>query len=60
MRIAKPILMVTTPLGVGWGVYEAARIRWWLGVLMAALVAVIGGFFWMTVSRIRAERSRRS
>ena len=60
LRIAKPILMVTTPLGVGWGVYEAARIRWWLGVLMAALVAVIGGFFWMTVSRIRAERSRRS
>jgi len=55
LRIAKPILMVTTPLGVGWGLYEAARIRWWLGVLMAALVAVIGGFFWMTVSRIRAE-----
>lgn len=58
LRIAKPILMVTTPLGVGWGLYEAARIRWWLALLMGALVAVIGGFFWMTLSRIRAERER--
>lgn len=57
MRIAKPILLVTTPLGVGWGLYEAAKVRWWLAVLMALLVAVIGAFFWLTVSRIRAERA---
>lgn len=57
MRIAKPILLVTTPLGVGWGIYEAAKVRWWLAVLMGLLVAVIGGFFWLTVSRIRAERA---
>ena len=56
MRIAKPILMVSTPIGVGWGLYEAATVRWWLGVLMGALVAVIGLFFWLTVSRIRRER----
>lgn len=56
LRIAKPILLVTTPVGVAWGIYEAAKVRWWLALLMAALVAVIGGFFWLTVSRIRAER----
>jgi hypothetical protein len=56
VRIAKPILMVSTPIGVGWGLYEAAKVRWWLGVLMGALVAVIGLFFWLTVSRIRRER----
>ena len=56
MRIAKPILLVSTPLGVGWGLYEAAKVRWWLALLMGLLVAVIGAFFWMTVRRIRAER----
>ncbi len=56
MRIAKPILMVTTPVGVVWGIYEASKVRWWLAVLMATLVAVIGGLFWMTIRRIRAER----
>lgn len=57
MRIAKPILMVSTPLGVAWGLYEAAKVRWWLGALMGVLVAVIGAFFWMTVRRIRRERN---
>lgn len=56
MRIAKPILMVSTPVGVGWGLYEAAKVRWWLGLLMGVLVTVIGLFFWLTVSRIRRER----
>jgi uncharacterized membrane protein YccC len=56
LRIAKPILLVSTPLGVAWGLYEAAKVRWWLAVLMGALVAVIGAFFWVTVRRIRAER----
>lgn len=56
MRIAKPILLVSTPVGVGWGLYEAAKVRWWLALLMGLLVAVIGAFFWMTVRRIRAER----
>ncbi|MCU0757934.1 MAG: hypothetical protein MUF07_01880 [Steroidobacteraceae bacterium] len=48
--------MVSTPVGVGWGLYEAAKVRWWLAVLMGLLVGVIGAFFWMTVRRIRAER----
>lgn len=50
------MLAVTTPVGVAWGIVEAWRFHWWLAVLMALLVAVIGAFFWMTVSRIRRER----
>ena len=56
MRIAKPILLVTTPIGVGWGLIEAWRFHWWLAVLMGALVSVISLFMWMTVKRIRDER----
>jgi len=57
MRIAKPLLLVTTPLGVVFGLQEAWRFHWWLAVLMAALIAVISGFIWLTVSRIRREQS---
>ncbi len=59
MRIAKPMLSVTTPFGVAWGLLEAWRFHWWLAVLMAVLVAVIAAFFWITVRRIRAERDAR-
>ena len=58
MRIAKPILLVTTPIGVGWGLVEAWRFHWWLAVLMGALISVISAFMWMTVRRIRSERSQ--
>jgi uncharacterized membrane protein len=56
MRIAKPLLLVTTPLGVAFGLQEAWRFHWWLGVLMVVLIGVISGFIWLTVSRIRRER----
>ena len=56
MRIAKPILLVITPVGVAWGLIEAARFHWWLAVLMGALITVISFFMWMTVKRIRIER----
>jgi membrane protein implicated in regulation of membrane protease activity len=58
MRIAKPMLLVLTPIGVGWGLVEAWRFHWWLAVLMAALVSVISAFMWMTVKRIRDERKQ--
>lgn len=57
MRIAKPMLLVITPLGVVWGLVEAARFHRWLAALMALLVGVVGAFFWITVSRIRRERA---
>ena len=56
MRIAKPILLVSTPVGVAWGLYEAWRVGWWLAALMAAMLAVLGAFSVMTVRRILAER----
>ena len=51
------MLLVLTPIGVAWGLIEAARFHWWLAVLMGVLVTVISLFMWMTVKRIRAERA---
>lgn len=56
MKIAKPVLLVSTPIGVAWGLLEAWRVRWWLGLLMAALVGVISAFTWLTVRTILRER----
>ena len=56
LRIAKPILLVSTPVGVLFGLIEAWRVRWWLGLLMAAMVSVVGTFTWLTVRRVRSER----
>jgi hypothetical protein len=49
------MLLVLTPIGVIWGLFEAWRFHWWLAVLMAVLVGVISLFMWMTVKRIRDE-----
>ena len=37
VKIAKPMLLVLTPIGVGWGLVEAWRFHWWLAVLMGVL-----------------------
>jgi hypothetical protein len=58
VRIAKPILLTITPIGVGWGLVEAWRFHWWLATLMAVLLGVISLFMWSIVKRIRAERAR--
>ena len=55
MKIARPLLLVTTPIGVVAGLREAWRFHWWLAVLMAALLAVIGAFFVYTWRIIRRE-----
>jgi hypothetical protein len=55
MKTAKPLLAVTTPVGVAFGLMEAWRFHWWLAVLMTAMVSVVGLFTWMTIRRIRAE-----
>ena len=44
MRIAKPILLVSTPIGVTFGLIEAWHVGAWLGTLMLALISVLGGF----------------
>jgi lysozyme family protein len=59
VRIARPILLVSTPIGVVFGVREAWRLAGpAMAVLMTAMLAVVGGFVWMTVRRIRHERDR--
>lgn len=56
MRIARPILLVSTPIGVVLGLHEAWRLAGpAMAVLMAAMIAVVGGFVWMTVRTIRRE-----
>ena len=62
MRIAKPLLLVSTPLGVVFGLIEGYRLAGGLVVLMAAMlgmVSVAAGTVVCAVRREqRAERSR--
>lgn len=56
MRIARPILLVTTPVGVIFGLREAWRLAGpKMALLMAAMLAVVGALVWWTVRRIRQE-----
>jgi hypothetical protein len=56
MRIAKPLLAVSTPAGVLWGIVEAYRFHWYLAVLMVVLLSVVGAFLAFTWKRIRGEQ----
>ena len=57
--LARPlILLVSTPIGVAFGLREAWRLAGpGMAVLMALLLAVVSGFIWMTVRTIRRERA---
>jgi hypothetical protein len=55
VRIAKPILAVTTPLGVALGLRHAWQINPRLAVLMAVMIGIFSLLVWCTVRRIRAE-----
>jgi uncharacterized membrane protein YqjE len=58
MRIARPLLLVLTPLGVVFGLREAWRLAGpKMAVLMALMLAVVGAFGWWTVRRIRHEQA---
>ena len=60
MRIARPILLVSTPIGVLFGLREAWRLAGpGMAVLMALMLAVVGAFIWMTVRTIRKEEARK-
>jgi hypothetical protein len=56
MRIAKPLLLVSTPLGVAGGLYEAFRLAGGLAFIMVALVLVIGVAMTSLVLTVRRER----
>ena len=57
MRIAKPILLVSTPLGVGIGLFEAYRLAGGLVLLMIAMLGTLGAAMGSVVSTIRRERA---
>lgn len=60
MRIARPMLLVATPIGVVFGLREAWRLAGpGMAVLMAAMLGVVGALVWMTVRTIRKEREQR-
>jgi hypothetical protein len=57
VRIARPILLVTTPLGVIFGLREAWRLAGpGMAVLMAVMLTVVGALVWWTVRRIQDEK----
>lgn len=55
MRIAKPLLLVTTPIGVLEGFYECYRLAGGLLFLMVAMVGVMGVAVASVVATIRRE-----
>lgn len=57
MRIAKPLLLVATPIGLAFGLYEGWRLAGGLVFIMAALILVISAAFGSIVWTIRKERA---
>ena len=56
MKIAKPLLLVTTPIGLAFGIYEGYRLAGGLVFLMVALIAFISAAMATVVSTVRRER----
>jgi hypothetical protein len=62
MKIAKPMLLVSTPVGVALGLFEGYRLAGGLVLLMAAMLSVIGvaaGSVVLTVRREQTAERRR-
>jgi predicted MFS family arabinose efflux permease len=57
MRIAKPLLLITTPIGLALGLYEGWRLAGGLVVIMAALILIMGVAMGSVVWTIRRERA---
>ncbi len=57
MRLAKPILLVTTPLGVVGGLHAAYKISGGLAFLMLAMVGVMACAIGSVVFTIRREKA---
>ena len=56
MRIAKPLLLITTPIGLAYGLYEGYRLAGGLVFLMAAMICVIAVAMGSVVLTIRREQ----
>ena len=62
MRIAKPLLLITTPIGLLEGFYECYKLAGGLLFLMVAMVGVFGAGVATVIATIRREErdSRRA
>jgi hypothetical protein len=56
MRIAKPLLLVSTPLGMVTGLFEAYHLVGGLAILMFAMMALLGAAAAGVVLTIRKEK----
>jgi hypothetical protein len=56
MKIAKPLLLVSTPLGIVTGLIEAYRLVGGLAILMFAMMAMLGVAAASVVYTIRKEK----
>lgn len=56
MRIAKPLLLITTPIGLAYGLFEGYRLAGGLVIVMAAMIGVIAAAMGSVVLTIRRER----
>jgi hypothetical protein len=57
MKIAKPLLIISTPIGVIGGLHEAYRLTGGLVVLMLAMVGVVAAAIGSVVLTVRRERA---
>ena len=57
MKIAKPLLLIITPVGLILGLYEGYRLAGGLVLIMAALIAVMSVAMGSVVLTIRRERA---
>jgi len=57
MKIGKPILLITTPLGVAIGLWEGYKLTGGMVVLVFALMAFFGVAIITVVSTIRREQA---
>jgi uncharacterized protein (DUF58 family) len=60
MRIAKPLLLVLTPIGVVVGLIEGYRVAGGLVVLMAGMLLIVSVAAVTVVMAIRRERREQS
>ena len=56
MRIAKPFLIVTTPIGLAIGLYEGWRLAGGLVVIMVAMISLVGDAMLGVVLTVRREK----
>ena len=56
MRIAKPLLLIATPLGVAQGVYECYRLAGGLVFIMICMLLVMSAAAATVVAAVRRER----